>query len=232
MDKKLNEALKIIFNQNYDLSDPKPQLLNLVPPRSLYVVKKHQIIIEQNTPAKFFYLLLSGNASVLNSITWATNNVVDTVHPLDILGLVEYLNRIPTYTAYVVALEDCYVLKVPVEKFSKAIQQDVSLCYNTLQIFARVASDNMNRAEVKALLHPKETLEYYLFLQAQANGIPYTLPITKKLLSEKLHINLRTLYRYCSSLEIDGILKLINGKVIIDSENFEILSERYGDIVL
>ncbi len=232
MDKNMKEALKIIFDNDYDASDPRPQLLHLVPPGSLYIVKKHQIIIEQNTPAKFFYFLLSGNASVLNSITWATNNVVDTVHSLDVLGLVEYLNKIPTYTAYVVALENCYVLKVPVEKFSRAIQKDVSLCYNTLQIFARVASDNMNRAEVKALLHPKETLEYYLFLQAQANGIPYTLPITKKLLSEKLHINLRTLHRYFSSMEIDGTLKLINSKVVINPENFEILSERYGDIVL
>lgn len=232
MDKKMQEALKIIFNNEYDKHDPRLKLLNLVPPGSLYMVKRHQIIIEQNTPAKYFFLLLSGNASVLNSITWATNNVVDTVHPLDILGLVEFLNNIPTYTAYVVALDNCYILKVPAEGFSKIIQEDAYLCYSTLKIFGRVASENMNRAEVKALLHPKETLEYYLFLQAQTNDIPYTLPITKKMLSEKLHINLRTLYRYFSSMEADGTIKLINGKVIVDTESFDALSRRYGDIVL
>ena len=230
--KNLCEALKIIFNKEYDPIDPGSQLSNLVAPGSLINFKKNQIIIEQNNPVHYFYILLDGSASIINSITWVADNIVDTVHALDILGLVEYLNKVPTYTAYVVALEQCLVLKVPVEEFSQIIQQDAFLCYQTLQVLGRVTSDNMNRAEVKCLFHPKEALGHYLFIQAQTNGVPYTLPLTKKDLAEKLNINLRTLHRYFSSMEANGNLKLVNGKVIIDAIDFRELAKRYKDIVL
>jgi CRP-like cAMP-binding protein len=154
------------------------------------------------------------------------------VHALDILGLIEYLNEIPIYTAYVVALETCNVLRISVTDFSQIIQQDAFLCYHTLQVLGRVTNDNMNRAEVKSLFHPKEALGHYLFLQAQSNGIPYTLPLTKKDLSEKLQINLRSLHRYFSSMNASGMLKLEKGKVIIDANDFKNLAKRYQDIIL
>lgn len=232
MSTDFREALKFIFNKDYDENNPESQLLDLVPSESLIVYKRFQIIIEQNSPAKYFYLLLSGHASVLNNIPWINNNIIDYVHALDVLGLVEYLNGIPNYTAYVVALENCTVLRVPVEYFSQIIQQDASICYQTLQVLGRVASENMNRAEVKCLLLQKEVLEHYLFLQAQINGVPYTLPITKKALSEKLRINLRTLHRYFSTLEANGTVKSKNKKVIIDETGFEVLKKRYENIVL
>ncbi|MDD3140633.1 MAG: Crp/Fnr family transcriptional regulator [Lachnospiraceae bacterium] len=232
MNKNLIKALRIIFNDEYDKNDPFPPLLEFVSPSSLMVFKKNQIIIEQNNSVKFFYLLLSGHASVINSITWVSDNIVDNVRALDILGLVEYLNNIPTYTAFVVALEECKVLRVSVEHFNEIIQQDVFLCYHTLQVLGRVTSENMNRAEVNSVFHPKEMLGHYLFFQAQSSGIPYTLPLTRKELSEELHINLRTLYRYLSYMETNGTLELKHGKVVIDATHFRTLARRYADIVL
>lgn len=232
INKNLTEALRIIFNRTYDPENPGLQLLHLVNPGNLIYYKKNEIIIQQNDPVKYFYILLSGSASVINSITWIADNIVDTVHALDVLGLVEYLNKGPTYTAYIVALENCNVLRVPVADFSQIIQQDSFLCYQTLHVLGRVTSDNMNRAEVKCLFHPKEALGHYLFIQAQRSGLPYTLPLTKKDLAEKLNINLRTIHRYFSSMEASGSLKMINGKVIIDEFDFKELAKRYKDIVL
>ena len=228
----LVQALRIIFNNDYDSANPGNQLLPLITPGNLIFYKKNQLIIEQNYPVHYFYILLSGTASVVNSITWIADNFIDTVHALDILGLVEYLNAVPTYTAYIVALENCNVLRVPVKEFSQIIQQDASLCYQALHVLGRVTSDNMNRAEVKCLFHPKEALGHYLFIQAQRNGVPYTLPLTKKDLAEKLHINLRTIHRYFSAMENSGTLKMIEGKVVIDAVDFKELAKRYEDIVL
>ena len=224
-------ALEIIFKGEYDLKNPAAALRGIAAKNQLITAERNDTIINQEDPVKYFYLLLKGRACVLNHITWNNDNVVDFLEPLDILGMVEYLNNVDAYTAFVMAATDCVLFRIPVEIFIHIIQENAFLCYQTLLVLGKVLESNMNRAETNSLFHPKDILGHYLYLQAE-HVLPYVCQMTRQVLAEKLHINLRTLYRHIDSMKENGYLTLRKGKIVIEAEHFERLKVRYGDIVL
>ena len=225
------KILEMIFKGEYDPKNPAAALRGLATKSQLLTIEKNDTIINQKDPVKYFYLLLKGRACVLNHITWSSDNVVDFLEPLDILGMVEYLNNTEAYTAYVMAETKCVLFRIPVEIFIHIIQQNAFLCYQTLLVLGKVLESIMNRAETNSLFHPKDILGHYLYLQAQ-HAMPYVCPLTRHVLAEKLHINLRTLYRHIDSMKASGYLTLRKGKIVIEPEHFERLKVRYGDVIL
>lgn len=224
-------ALEIIFRGDYDPQNPASALRPIASKNQLITVQRNDTIINQKDPVKYFYLLLKGRACVLNHITWSSDNVVDFLEPLDILGLVEYLNNTDAYTAFVMAETKCVLFRIPVEIFIQIIRQNAFLCYQTLLVLGKVTESNMNRAETKCLFHPRDILGHYLYLQA-LHVVPYICPLTRHVLAEKLHINLRTLYRHIDSMKENGYLTLRKGKIVIEASHFERLKTRYGDVIL
>lgn len=228
-DKKI--ALKMILEGKYDINDPVTSLSPYISSKQLVIAEKNQTIIYQNDYVNYFYFLLSGRTIILNEIEWNDCNIIDYVEPPHILGLVEYLNNVPTYTAYVVAETRCVLFPIPADEFIEIIKQDPELCYHTLVIQGKITDSNMVHAEVNCIFHPKDKLGHYLFKQAQ-NNLPYICPLTRNDLASKLHINLRTLYRYIDYMKGCGYLILENGKIKIYQNQFDNLSRRYSNIVL
>ena len=224
-------AIKLIFDDQYNHENPLLTFKDFQNRSMFHVYNKHDIIIHQGAPVKYIFFLLKGTALVQNSIEWTNSNTLDTLVPLDILGLVELLNDQPNYTGYVVAETPCVVLRVPVDQFLSIIKKDGLLCYETLRVLGKITEHNMNRAETNAIFQPYDRLGHFLYLSALEH-LPYTYPYTRKKLAEDVYINLRTLYRHLDSMEKDGFLKLERGKIIILKEHFEKLDERYGSIVL
>lgn len=58
------------------------------------------------------------------------------------------------------------------------------------------------------------------------------MPVNQKGLANKLNINLRTLYRYLDYMEKHNYITLHKGKIIINQEQMEQLSLRYGDVII
>ncbi len=112
------------------------------------------------------YFLLSGHMSVLNQIGWSNDNTIDSLEPLDIIGFIEYLNDIESYTSYVVANSRCILFKMPIKDFAKLIQTNVTLCYKTLLVFAKVTQAHMHRAELHTLFHARDVVGQFLYQQA------------------------------------------------------------------
>ena len=224
-----------VLHSIFDKNTPIETVLSSVRDSSIrnmfFFYNKEDIIIQQHDPVKYIYFLLKGSASVITSISWTSSDIIDTLFPLDILGLVELLNDQSAYTAYVVADTPCTVLRIPVPLFQKIIKQEASLCYETLRILGNITMHNMDRAETNSIFHSYDRLCHFLYLKAQGH-IPYTFPHTRKELSDDLHINLRTLYRYIGTMEKEGYLKLKHGKIIIEEEHLEKLFEKYGSVTL
>lgn len=227
-----SKVLDLIFKGEYDKKRPLASLKDLVPKNQLLTVKKNHTIICQKDPVKYFYVLLSGRVSIINHISWTNDNVIEYLEPLDILGLVEYLNNIKFYTAYVLAETECFLLRIPVEDFADCIQNNNFLCYQTLLLLGKSVELSMSHSEINCLFHPKDILGYYLFHRAQHTGCPYICPLTRKALAEELHINLRTLYRYINQMENIGYLSLQRGKIHIKQEHLDKLATRYDNLIL
>lgn len=224
-------ALKKILSNNYDHKNPILSFQDLATTRMLASFKKNDVILHQMEPVTYFYFLLKGKLSVINSISWSTENTIDTLIPLDILGLTEYLNNIPHYTASVVAETPCILFRIPVGEFISLIKTDAELCYATLCLLGQITSHNMGRAETRSIFHPQDRLGHFLFLESR-DHLPYVCPLTRKELSKTLNINLRTLYRYLSIMEEQHYLKIEQGKIIIEQEHLQNLNSRYGSVIL
>jgi cAMP-binding proteins - catabolite gene activator and regulatory subunit of cAMP-dependent protein kinases len=225
------KALEVIFKKDFDKKNPFLNLRKLIPKTELIIAEKNQTFIRQDGVINYIYILLQGRALILNQIDWNTDNIVDSVEGIHILGLIESLNDLNKYTAFVMAETECFLLRIPIAVYIEIIQQNIFICYQTLLLLAKVADSHMSRAETNTLFHPKDILGYYLFHQAQ-NNLPYTYPLTRKKLSEYLHINLRTLYRYITEMRKNNILSLKKGKILIEKEHFQKLAERYANIIL
>lgn len=228
---KTSKALEIVFSGAYNPINPYPALQEYLAEARLLDFQKEETIISQGDPCRYIYILISGRVSVLNCISWDNDNVIDFIEPLDIMGLVEYLNKISAYTAFVVAQSKCYILRIPLSVFETIIRENAYICYQTLVTMGASLKSNMDRAETNQLFHSKDILGHYLFLQAQRKT-PYVCPLTRKNLAETLHINLRTLYRHLSDFEEKDYIELRKGKIIIEQKNLEKLSVRYGDVIL
>lgn len=225
------KALEIIFNKEFDPANPFAALREFVPSGQLITADVNETFICQKETAQYIYILIQGQAAILNCIDWNNDNVVDYVKALDVLGLVEVLNNVDSYTAYVTAETKCYLLRIPAKEFIRIIQENAFLCFHTLKVVETVLESNMNTAEIYSQFHHKDILGHYLYLQAR-HKLPYICPFTRKELSEKLHINLRTLYRYIDSIRDNEMLTLKRGKIIIEPAHMQKLSERYGNVIL
>lgn len=231
MENNIKKALKIVLNREYDVNNPVKSLQHLIAD-SLITVSKHKTIIFQEDVIDYFYILLSGKVAVMNSVSWGCDLVIDYLEPIHILGLVEYLNNINTYTAFIVTESKCTFLKLPAEDFIRIIKTDSALCYQTLVALGEVTQANMNNCELKTMVHPKDILGNHLFHLAGASGLPYTFPRTRSELAEELHINLRTLYRYTKQLHEECFLSLERGKIVIGRKGFEKMKGRYNELKL
>ncbi|MCI8639281.1 MAG: Crp/Fnr family transcriptional regulator [Coprococcus sp.] len=226
----LVKALGIILEEKYDKENPFAALENLVPSGWLINAEKGRTIIYQKDPAKYFYLLLGGRVTIMNRISWSVDSIIDYVEPPHILGLIEFIMNIPSYTAFVVAETHCFLFRIPAADFICILRQNNELCYHTLVVMGKISDHSMNLAEKKQLFRPKDMLGHYLYLQAQ-HKTPYVCPLTRKALSELLDINLRSLYRHIDYMEQNGFLSLQRGKIVIDREHFDRLAARYDDII-
>ncbi len=230
MDNDTIRALEIILEEKYDKNSPFALLRHLVPQNWLINAEKGSTIIYQKDPAKYFYILLTGRVMIMNRISWSVDSIIDYVEPPHILGLIEFIMNIPSYTAFVVAETHCCFFRIPAADFIRIIRQNNELCYNTLIVMGKISDHSMNLAEKKQLFHPKDLLGHYLYLQAK-HKTPYVCPLTRKALAELLDINLRSLYRHIDYMEQNGFLSLRRGKIVVEQEHFDRLAARYDDII-
>ena len=128
MQKYTIECIRKILKNDYNHTNPVSSFPELISTKMLVSYRKNELIINQMDEAKYLYFLLKGKVSVVNSILWTSAYVIDTLVPLDIMGLTEYLNNVPRYTASIVADEHCVVFRVPVDEYVAQIDLRVLDC--------------------------------------------------------------------------------------------------------
>lgn len=207
MNHSLTNALHKIFENPSSFSNFQEELSPLVASGELFSVGKDKTLMFQN-------------------------DLVDYIEPLQILGLVEYLNQIPYYTAYVITETPCTLIRLTVDKFIRIIQSDAMLCYYTLVLMGETSQTNMNTSELKSMIHPRDMLGHHLFHLASNQSLPYTVPCTRMQLAEDLHMNLRTMYRYLDRLNQKGYIQLVHGKIVINENCFSKMKTRYQELIL
>ncbi len=191
-------------------------------------IKANDTIIYRNDNACDVFILLKGVVLVNSGITWGDETSFDTLRPINILGFVEMLANCPIYTANIIAQTDCTFLKIPIDKFSKILQNNNDICYQCLKLLGEVAISNMNLYELNVTTSHRDILGHFMYNYALRNGEKCVYSLTRNELALSLNMNLRTLHRCVGKLAKDNFLTINKGKIHITKSNFINLKERYG----
>ncbi len=220
-----NDFLLSLLKYNHNLDDLLNNITNKPIHRCILKFNPQEHIITQGMPIDYIYFLLNGVVSIYNTVSWAQESAFDFVEPPHILGLVELLNSIDTYSAHVTAETRCMVYKIPALQFDSLLKTNSEICYYVLKNLGLTTLLNMNNYQLKTIVEPVDVLGYHLYQNARTT--PYTYPYTRENLADSLHINLRSLHRYIDILKKNGYLSIINGKIVITKQNLSKLSQKY-----
>ena len=192
----------------------------------LITVKKDQPFIIVGYPADTVWALLSGDTQVVCYSRQGGYCVQDHPNKPQFFGLMEQLDGQTTYSATVVAVTECQLLRIPAKLFMQAIDVSQPLLRLCLDDLCQQAKRIMNLTESQALYEPRDYLAIFLcnyFIKC--HEVPCVVHFTRKEIAEFLHINLRSLYRYMEDLGQDGLFTIIHGKICISQEQGELLCE-------
>ena len=203
------------------------QLLN----NNFIKAKAYNVIVSQHDTIKDFHFLLSGSCIVTNEFYDDDDFIIDRLTPLSIIGTSEILIDISIYSSYVIADADCVFFKINADLFLDIIRNDANLCYRTLLLQAKELCEARYSRQIQMFFKPIDTVGYYIYTNAKDN-LPYICELSRQELAETLNINLRSLYRYLGELEKLECIKLKNGRIKVDIDNYYKLKYQYGDIVL
>lgn len=186
--------------------------------------KKHQYI-NCGFSLHYIHVLLSGKCYVVNYTIEGKSIIADTMEPVQMLGLYEAINDIPIYIGTIITIEDCYLLKIPVDLYKYYLDNDIRIAKLTIKYLAKLIKRIMNINNKLLSVSPPDRLALYIYRNCIGNPLPYTLNTDRKTMSQELHINLRTLYRYINNLKQKGYIDIIRGKITVNEKNFKKLSE-------
>lgn len=110
--------------------------MEIVPMKDLLVLKK-TILFWIKRSFGLLLFLLSGRVSVWNEISWNSNNIIEYLEPLEVLGLIEYLNHTNYYTAYILAESKCTIFRIKTEQFIQILQNNNTLCFQMLLFWVK-----------------------------------------------------------------------------------------------
>lgn len=221
MEVEVCPLLQKVFSPAYDSKNPAEmftkQEWKALP---LQRVKKGEPFIQLGFNADMVYFLLQGHVKVSVVTPEGRQAVIDSIEAPHLFGVTEAVQGKKQYSARVEGASSCLVAAVPAQEFLRHIYEDATASKTLIWFLAKLANVNMDKAERKAIRQPREILLYYLYQYGERHKRPCRLQVTRKALSEELHINLRTLYRYLSYCEKEGAILLEGGKIVITEEGF------------
>lgn len=195
-----------------------------------YALPRGAAILHCAFPADSVYFVLEGAVRVVVDTQDGREAVIDVFDAPHIVGALEVLRGKEAYGASVFAATECTVARVPAQEFLDGLAQNADASFIMLRYLAWLASYSMDKSELKALAPPKDILGRFLYLAGVGRTLPCTVRYTRRAISDELHINLRTLYRYLAQMEEDGFIELRHGKIVLTSQGLAKL-EQFRDIL-
>jgi CRP-like cAMP-binding protein len=201
---------------------------NLEDHMNLYQFKKGEYLFTSSEKVSYFFLLVSGGAKVVLNLENGKSILIDYSKPLEMLGEMEIINN--QYSKYdIIAMEDSTVIGIPMEAFSKLIDNDpifwkhlYSSSLDKLQstVTSNIISSSYSFEHVLAnylITHSVEKADEIVVESASFND-----------LSQLLGTSYRHLNRVLKKFIQNGLIKKDKRRIIIT--NYEKLSEYYIEL--
>lgn len=211
-------------------------VLQIQPPPELNLcklkkVKPHTEILTMGFDTDLVCITLTGECLCIIYSFLGNSMIADNLVSPHILGLLESILGMPKYTASIKTSSTSYVLELPRTIFEHAMHNNLTVANACISYYANIATYYMDMAEIRALYHTDDTILLYLFNCCHEKPFPHQVTISRRAMSDLLHINLRSLYRYLNLLQEENFLSIIKGKITITKEQYEKLKQHCTEVI-
>ena len=199
----------------------------------LMEVKKGQHILEAGAPCDAVYFLLKGKVSGEVYTSRGKASSFMDFSQMWILGDFELFNDYAEYCVAIVAEQNCALLKLAKDTYKSWIRNDANALYLRIQNILSVLTFERRIDREYMQKNSKERLilllvRFYETGVKDKNGL-HTVQYTQGELADKIGVNLRSVQRSISALEIEQLVQLKKGKMVISCEQYEKLLELAGE---
>ena len=227
----LYRLLHPAFAGDYDQRDPASAFRPLLPPSvRLLKLPKGAAFINSGLPVTRVYLLLAGKCHIVKYSADGKGVIADTMYPIQMFGLYELLGRVPAYRATVTTAAASVLLDIPADYFLDGLRGDMQTAMLVMEYLAGVMERSIALSDRKLFNSDLQNLVLYFCQQCYGQTLPYTVPASRKTISEEVNINLRTLYRYLDKLKQRDCLSVVRGKLVISEEQHARLEQLAGEM--
>lgn len=211
---------KVLIDKNFDLKKDKDLYKNY----ELIKIKKKSIVIQENDPLEYLYLNVSGTANVIHITSVGELIIFDHVSKPHIFGLIEFLDNCDKYYKSVNFVKGTKLIKIP-----KKVFEEVPETLELLKIYNRFLLDfsinSIVSSDLTANYGKKRNLIEFFISKCTSENFPIKINLTKKVISDYLRINERTMYRYLNEFIDNDYITRENRKLFITEENYKRLVE-------
>ena len=172
----------------------------------------------------YLYLLVRGSANVVHFTPVGELIVFNHITNTSIFGLLEFMDNKHDFYKSVAFFKDTRLIRIPVERFEKEAESiELLKIYN--QFLLDFAKHSIATFDLTKNYGRKKNLIEFFLSKCVDVEFPVKISLTKKVISDYLRINERTMYRYLNELIDRNCIPRKTGKIIISKENYDNLLE-------
>ncbi|MBQ1274419.1 MAG: cyclic nucleotide-binding domain-containing protein [Cellulosilyticum sp.] len=202
--------------------------LNYLNEFELIKVNRLEYICFQEELMEYLYFLVEGRAKVFKSLANGKTLLISFYEPFEVIGDVELIREMSAVCT-VQALETCYLLALPIEKFRMSLQKDIKLLNFVCNALAEKLDHISHNSSINLLYPLENRLANYIDMTAvrlekSDRGRCFNENLTQ--LAELLGISYRHLLRTLNGLCQGQILtRQKEGYIIINEVELKKLVE-------
>ncbi len=175
-------------------------------------VKRGERILHAGFPIRSVRIMLSGRCHVLTISRDGRSFNANVNHGIQIYGLTE----LQAFSASITAEEDCLFAEADARRFCALLENGGGFSGVVLRYLASLVERAMQTSVRRRFAGGYEAVLLYLHERVRQETPPVSVRINRRVLSELLGLNLRTLYRYFDRLEAEGYAVREHGRLALD----------------
>lgn len=223
----LYKLLSLAFQNSFTPASAKkafsPYLTDQITLRN---IKRNTSLVQMGDPVRKIVLLVTGQCHIIKYYDNGSRMIADSMKPVQLFGLYELLNEIPSYSASIVTIENCSVLEIPARLLLKQLESHIQSTLLITRYLSALTERSFNQRNREKLLTEYQNLLLYLYRHTFGKSAPVSLRLERKIMSEELNINLRTLYRYLNRLKEEQQISVVHGLIFLSEEQLTMLESR------
>jgi len=183
---------------------------------------KNEIFIEENKNVDMVYFLIDGIVRAIDYRFFGIEYDYMWFYAIKVFGAMEVLLNIEKYKTTLMTVTKCTLLIVPKSKFEKWMMNDISALLMETKSMGCYLLEQARKERVFLFLQGADRVSYLftqIYEQSNENGV-CVLSLTRKELSERSGLSIKTINRAIKTMEEKGDISRIGNKIIVKQTQY------------